>query len=812
MIRARKLFGIGKKLINRSICYAILTAQQVSFNFSAFGKLITIHPDIVVSAAIDAADAASTASYALTYAAAYAVSNATAFTSAAINASANAASAAEAAIYATRTANIDIETEILRDLDYITNTCFPHSREINLDKNPLLNSSLWLRSAPESWQQICSHFNQSLLNLDKGFEVWVEWYKDRIDGVPLDREQEQRWLDIPVEVREQGVKAINAYFATLDSVQQGYQLQPLNQVRAILIGHGAAGKTSLIRRLHDEPVIEGEEEMTPGIEIREWLVPDTEIKARFWDFGGQVVSHSSHQFFLRERCLYVVVVDAGSEREQRDYQTANVQAEYWLEHIKAFGNGAPVMLVGNKCDLEPPVRLDMNALNEKYPNIVGYYFVSCTDQTQGFANSFKLFRFDLSEQLAKLGTHQMLFTSNQFEVLKQLRGRSRQQAFLHFDEFNHLCKEYEIGKVGLSQYDFLEVLDNLGEIIHFPDLDWSDAYVLNPRWLTYGVYTLVYSEQVKQQQGILCNSDVVAIMQAEIVTDENGNQLDYPHDKCRFIIDAMSKFGLCYRVPNNHSCIVIPDKLPEQQPDLSDYFNQQGEDILALEYQFTGLLPRSIMPNLIVARHDEIITNRQEKQLVWQHGVIIQHKTDQATARLQVDYQRRTLQFRIKGQAARDYLVILRDEIAGILDKTKGLSVTENVLLPRFARLEQQRFRLTPETIEKAPYRRLIKEARSGREITVSDAGNQYDLNKVLGYIMTEKQQKKEDVRIVNKIRGDAYIATQSAGKGNTVSGKITIHQVDQQQITEFQRYLTALMALIENHNAEFKRKAEFKF
>ncbi len=74
-------------------------------------------------------------------------------------------------------------------------------------------------------------------------------------------------------------------------------MQPLNLVRAIFIGNGAAGKTSLVRKLHDEPVVEGKEEMTPGIEIREWPVPETEINARFWDFGGQVMSHSTHQFF-----------------------------------------------------------------------------------------------------------------------------------------------------------------------------------------------------------------------------------------------------------------------------------------------------------------------------------------------------------------------------------------------------------------------------------------------------------------------------------------------------------------------------------
>ena len=92
--------------------------------------------------------------------------------------------------------------------------------------------------------------------------------------------------------------------------------------------------TSLIKALHGEPVIEGKEKMTPGIDIREWPVGDTGITAHFWDFGGQVMAHSTHQFFLRERCLYVLVIDARTEIN------ANEQAEYWLQHVKAFGKNA----------------------------------------------------------------------------------------------------------------------------------------------------------------------------------------------------------------------------------------------------------------------------------------------------------------------------------------------------------------------------------------------------------------------------------------------------------------------------------------
>ena len=511
-------------------------------------------------------------------------------------------------------------------------------------------------------------------------------------------------------------------------------------MRAIFIGDGAVGKTSLIRKLKNEAVIEGKEDMTSGIEIRKWSVPDSDIKARFWDFGGQVMSHSTHQFFLRERCLYVLVVDAGSEREIRENQSANDQAEYWLEHIKAFGNNAPVMLVGSKAD-KVAIHLDMNALTEKYKNIVGFYPLSCTSKEPEFKCDFDKFKLILSKQLKAVGTHQLMFTPNQFEVLEQVRKLSRKNAFLAHEKFDALCAEHEIGKEGLDQKAYLGLLDTLGEIIHFPELQWADAYVLNPRWLTYGVYTLLYSKEVEVQYGILSHADVVNILQAKKVEDERGNELNYPKPKCKFIVDAMTQFKLCYKLPKG-SHYVIPDKLPKEQPELNVYFDKKAEGILAFEFMFTGLLPRNIMPNLIVARHEEIVRDKENKQLVWQHGVIIENQAHQATARWTVDYTQRSLKLWISGEEPREYLVILRDTVNGIFNKIKGLSVKEYVALPDSARVDTERFSVIDDNLsEKITYKSLLKQAKAGRKTVFSDAGNQYNLEKVMGFIMTKEKQ-----------------------------------------------------------------------
>ncbi|HLP44800.1 MAG TPA: leucine-rich repeat domain-containing protein [Candidatus Kapabacteria bacterium] len=100
----------------------------------------------------------------------------------------------------------------------------------------------------------------------------------------------------PLEIIRKGKKAIKAYF---DSLREG--TLPLNEVKVLLVGDGAAGKTSLVNRLLGLEFNENEPQ-THGIKIQTWPVKqdDKTIKAHLWDFGGQQIMQASHQFFLSE--------------------------------------------------------------------------------------------------------------------------------------------------------------------------------------------------------------------------------------------------------------------------------------------------------------------------------------------------------------------------------------------------------------------------------------------------------------------------------------------------------------------------------
>src|ERR1700730_15739179 len=139
--------------------------------------------------------------------------------------------------------------------------------------------------------------------------------------------------------------------------------RPLNEAKLILVGRGAVGKTSIVNRLvHNR--FDKDEGKTEGIRITEWpirLETNENVRLNIWDFGGQEIMHATHQFFLTERSLYLVILNGREGGGDAD-------AEYWLKLIESFGGESPVIIVLNKIN-EHSFDLNRRGLQQKYPAI-----------------------------------------------------------------------------------------------------------------------------------------------------------------------------------------------------------------------------------------------------------------------------------------------------------------------------------------------------------------------------------------------------------------------------------------------------------
>lgn len=185
----------------------------------------------------------------------------------------------------------------------------------------------------------------------------------------------------PVEIVRRGMKAVRNYFVELEKAEV-----LLLQAKLLFVGSGEVGKTTLMRTL-TEPGFQleesdiGKEPSTHGIRVKTWPLtcpletdsePSREITLHTWDFGGQDIYLSTHQFFLTKRSLYIFVWEARKEEESRPFA-------YWLNVVKLLSDDSPVIVVMNKADVRGKP-IDEDAYKDKFKNIAAFLQVSCLDR------------------------------------------------------------------------------------------------------------------------------------------------------------------------------------------------------------------------------------------------------------------------------------------------------------------------------------------------------------------------------------------------------------------------------------------------
>lgn len=194
---------------------------------------------------------------------------------------------------------------------------------------------------------------------------WADVYSQYLTGA-INQAAAQRRRELPEGILASGYQAVTAY---LQAAEQGEE-HSFHEVKAVFLGDGGAGKTSLVTRIIDRAApLPKQEDRTAGVEVQEHTIPDSsDHKIRIWDFGGQLVYHAAHQLFMTERTLYVVVLD--NRRENKP--------DYWLKHAEVFGGDSPVFVVINTWDQHQD-GIAETTLEKAFPRIVGFYHIACSE-------------------------------------------------------------------------------------------------------------------------------------------------------------------------------------------------------------------------------------------------------------------------------------------------------------------------------------------------------------------------------------------------------------------------------------------------
>lgn len=479
----------------------------------------------------------------------------------------------------------------------------------------------------------------------------------------------------PVEFAMESPQAVRDYFEEL-----GEDGRRLNEVKVVFLGEASAGKTSLVKQLMGEQ-FDDKESQTHGIRIRkmDFAMSDGDtVAAHLWDFGGQEVMHATHQFFLSQRSVYVLLLNSRNDD----------QAEKWLKYAESFGGRSPVLVVLNKIDENPSFDVNRKTLREKYPQIREFYKLSCK-----IKDGIDDFREALRREIENADTRRTPFPAHWLKVKEHF---SKMKAdYIESEEFRRVCEEAGVARE-FSQDVLLKFLHDLGLVINFRNLKNFDTQILNPLWLTNGVYRIINSGRVAETGGLLHEDEFDAVIndpryQAENTTDK---PFHYPKNKLQYIVRVMQEFELCFHL-NAHT-YVVPQLLPVQEPDVP----MEGA-VLRFVIHFPDFLPDSLFPRLMVKLHTYIedketlsdrVTESQpatkpahssHTKLAWRTGMVL-HKPNifKASARVRWDKEDRKILVDVCGEERRRFLSFIRETVKEIVATFSSLSYSELVPIP----------------------------------------------------------------------------------------------------------------------------------
>ena len=445
----------------------------------------------------------------------------------------------------------------------------------------------------------------------------------------------------------------DAVFGLLQSLLEGSE--SVYRMKIMLVGQENVGKTSLLRCLTDYVSNKRKEVKssagidktlsnatgltsmsTDGIDIgnldfkillknAEQKKTKTKVDLSVWDFAGQEIYYTTHQFFLSDRALYIVVYNMAKKEEDS-------RVEYWLKSINARAPDAPVLIVGTHGD-DPICTKEyqdgvIKALEAKYcaeyPNIQGIHTISCISQ-DGIS------QLDLWIQAIVVNQSYMgeLIPKSfmELEKLVQQEKAKRTPPVVTWDEFSrfgYICN--------VKTHDQLSAaaawLHNMGSIIYFQKHEGlNDIVILDPQWLTDVMSTIITTKHGFVKKGVLNHSDLPQLWRAP----------DFPPYLHRILLNLLEKFEISFylrssqeKVDDNTLAIytgksLVPSLLPDNRPNIEQFwphFPNENERQFGRRYNF-GFIPHGFISRLFVR-----VLHFAEPTIFWKNGMLVEHNDD----------------------------------------------------------------------------------------------------------------------------------------------------------------------------------------
>ncbi|MDP1602858.1 MAG: protein kinase, partial [Legionella sp.] len=393
------------------------------------------------------------------------------------------------------------------------------------------------------------------------------------------------------------------------------KLVQLNQVKMIVVGRAAVGKTTLARSLYGQK-FDPRIPSTDGIDLGEF----TEEGIRFmtWDFGGQKVYRYTHQLFLSSNSLYLVLFKLTDPEAQ-----SLEELRFWLSSIASRAKQAHVLLIGTHLDamqqrsgktVSDTTSLIIGVLSSEFPQFIlsthVIHAVSCVPGKEGTLRDLRRAILTAAKQVTIEVPESFVIAQSYFSSLT-----------LHppLISYNQAIQELRSRIAGPHSQlaSIFQVLDRLGlvSLFHQPRSATGGLAVVRPQWIARLLSTIVTTKHP------LVNGEKGLVSSQALAQSAWTDRTEFPPEKHGDLIDALVQLDVLFPVGDDR--FFVPCMLREDPPDLGFFIPR--EVTLHSRFKFHRLvsvqsaaLPVAVIPPLLIA-----LSQHGQLKARWQQGCIV---------------------------------------------------------------------------------------------------------------------------------------------------------------------------------------------
>ncbi|XP_013397728.1 probable serine/threonine-protein kinase pats1 [Lingula anatina] len=443
----------------------------------------------------------------------------------------------------------------------------------------------------------------------------------------------------PKEIISKGFQTIYAYLRRLISGSV-----ECKRTKLMLVGLGGVGKTSLVKAIMSGGGVgetqEAIPQVTDGIDICTWTVTREKetVSYSVWDFAGQTVYYNTHQFFLSDRAVYLLLWNIRQGHE-------HAGLDFWLNSIAVHAPKAPILVVGTHLDQVSKVEIPVEEMQQKYSQIKGFHFVS-SHSGQGIK--------DLQEMLLDVTLEQpyigeqipQVWLNLEKEIIK-LRTTESVVSYVSLEDLA-LTKSGIYDKSEVSQA--VQFLHELGSLQHFDNNFLKSHVVINPQWIVDVMSCVVSVNDSHIKDGYFNHTDIPKVWE------------DYPADLHWWLLRLTEEYDLTFQLPDK-PVNLVPCLLPEKQPhfDWPELDRENGEREAKMIYKF-DYLPAGLFNRAQVRLYEF-----SDSSVIWKRGSRLK-KNDHIA--LLTQFRDSELHVKVQGTTPENVLFLVHEVFEGLITES----------------------------------------------------------------------------------------------------------------------------------------------